>query len=54
MLSCNQNGNHLKEDLPKFGYKLNMKGLKKVPSIFFGYLQSSQCVTMLSQWHIND
>jgi hypothetical protein len=37
ILSCNQSGKHPKEDLAKFGYKLNMKGFKKVPSIFFGY-----------------
>jgi hypothetical protein len=35
MFKCSQSGDHPKEDLVKFGYKLNLNFLKKThPSIF--------------------
>jgi hypothetical protein len=38
LLCCTQSGNDLQEDLARFGYKLNMKVIKKESLYIFGCL----------------
>jgi hypothetical protein len=38
LLCYTQSGNDLQEDIARFGYKLNMKVIKKESLYIFGYL----------------